>query len=62
MLTHHLVVFRFKELVNNNKPSEILTTEEYVKLLNEVESIPPGVSLTDDTKAAVVADTAPPGK
>ena len=53
---------RFKELVNNNKPSEILTTEEYVKLLNEVESIPPGVSLTDDTKAAVVADTAPPGK
>ena len=48
--------------MNNNNPSDILTTEEYVKLLNEVESIPPGVSLTDDAKAAVVADTAPPGK
>eukprot|EP00112_Aurelia_sp_Birch-Aquarium-sp1_P017436 Seg4041.1 transcript_id=Seg4041.1/GoldUCD/mRNA.D3Y31 product="Pre-mRNA-processing factor 39" protein_id=Seg4041.1/GoldUCD/D3Y31 len=53
---------KFKELVNNSKPSEILTTEEYVKLLNEVESIPPGVSLTDDAKAAVIADTAPPGE
>lgn len=52
----------FKEWVENNKPSEILTTEEYMKLLGEVESIPPGVSVSEDDTHDTEELSKPPGE
>ena len=52
---------RFKEWVENCKPSEILTTEEYMKLLGEVESIPPGVSTTNNAIQDERESAKPPG-
>ena len=48
--------------MENNKPSEILTTEEYMKLLGEVESIPPGVNVSEDDSHDTVEVAKPPGK
>ena len=48
--------------MENNKPSEILTTEEYMKLLGEVESIPPGVSISEDDAHDIEELSKPPGK
>lgn len=49
--------------MENNKPSEILTTEDYMKLLGEVESIPPGVNISADEAAQDEVESAkPPGK
>ena len=46
----------------NNKPSEILTTEEYMKLLGEVESIPPGVNVSEDDPPNTAELAKPPGE
>ena len=48
--------------MENNKPSEILTTEEYMKLLGEVESIPPGVSVSEDDTHDTEELSKPPGE
>ncbi|XP_065061641.1 pre-mRNA-processing factor 39-like [Rhopilema esculentum] len=53
---------KFKDWINSIEPSEVLSTEDYVKLVGEVESIPPGVTQTDKVDADMIQTTAPPGE
>ena len=56
-----LYCFRFKEHINTSPVSEVLSTEELLKLRAEVAAAPPGVTSAEAEPLISVASTAPPG-
>ena len=55
-----ILPYRFKKHLESNSSIDVLPTEEYSKVMQIVDAIPPG--MTSDDLDPTVITTAPPGR
>ena len=57
-LFKNFFLFRFKDHLEKYSLAEVLPTEEYSKIMQQVDAIPPGMASDDDPS---IITTEPPG-